>query len=152
MVLDQFITLEKAAKRLNMGVDDVQDLVESGKMRGAKLPDGSLAVSEKSVKKREPTVSSIPKEELPEYKKHAHLQGIGISISEASRKYEIGFSTLQRWATRGYVTRLGQEKNRVLIDEADVAYCAEIYRTRGGQGKWLFQPDGTPYTPTSLAG
>ena len=90
---------------------------------------------------------SLPtcKEDLPEYKKHAHLKGVGIGISEATRKYDLVLSSVQRWVQAGYIARLGTEKNKVLIDEADVAYCAEIYRQRQGQGKWLFNPDGTPY-------
>jgi hypothetical protein len=147
LVLDQLITLEKAAERLNMGVDDVQAMVESGKMRGAKLPDGCLAVSEKSVAKREPTVSSIPKEELPEYRKHMHLKGMVIGIAEAGRKYKVPRTTIGRWVQLGYIDRTGQQGQKILLDEAEVAYCAEIYKRRGGQGRWLFRPDGTPYTP-----
>lgn len=152
MTIEQYISLEEAADRLNMGEDDIQGLVESGRIRGAKLPDGSVAVSEKSVVKREPTMSSIPKEELPEYKKHAHLQGMGLGIREAARKHYIPQSTVGRWVQLGYIDRIGTSGKKQLIDEADVAYCAEVYRRRGSQGKWLFRQEGTPYQPKSRRG
>lgn len=85
------------------------------------------------------------KEDYPEYKKNAHLKGTGISISAASRKYNISHTTILGWIKQGIIKRIGKEKNRVLIDEADMAYCAEIAKQNPGAGKWLFNPDGTPY-------
>jgi hypothetical protein len=93
------------------------------------------------------TLANIPKEELPEYQQFAHLRGVGISISAAARKYQVPQQTISRWLQRGIIARIGMEKNRVLIDEADVAYCAEIRRNRPGAGRWLFHDNGTPYTP-----
>lgn len=87
------------------------------------------------------------KEQRPEYQKFINLRGVPISISEASRKYNVAHPTIVRWTQRGHIKRLGMDRNRVLIDEADIAYCAEIYRSRSGQGKWLFNQDGTPYVP-----
>jgi hypothetical protein len=153
MMLDQLITLEKAAERLNMGVDDVQAMVESGEMRGAKLPDGSLAVREKSVAKRKSSIErsiidGVPKEELPEYQQFKDLIGNPISVGEASRKYDIPHGTISRWASKGIIARVGTEKNRTLVDEADVAYCTTVFKQRGAkQGTWVFKEDGTPYIP-----
>jgi len=88
------------------------------------------------------------KQDLPEYKKHVHLRGQEIGINEASRKYDVHQPTITRWVKRGLIKRLGTGPNRmVLIDEADIAYCAEIYKNRPGQGRWLFKKDGTPYYP-----
>jgi hypothetical protein len=43
---------------------------------------------------------------------------------------------------------LGMDGNKILLDEADVAYCKSIYeRMGGGQGKRIFNGDGTPFTP-----
>ena len=93
------------------------------------------------------TIQDMTKKETPEYQKHSKLSGHTISISQASRKYNIPHSTITRWVQHGYITKLGMDKNRVLLDEIDVAYCAEIYRQRPGQGNWLFNSDGTPYSP-----
>jgi hypothetical protein len=92
-------------------------------------------------------LETMTKDELPEYQKHTKLIGKSISISEAARKYKIPNGTVVRWVQRGIIRRLGTEKNRVLIDEADVAYCAEIRSQNPGAGRWLFNIDGTPYTP-----
>jgi excisionase family DNA binding protein len=153
MVLEQYISLTEAAERLNMGEDKVHGLVESGKMRGAKLPDGSVAVSEKSVVKRKSSiersaVNGVPREELPEYKRFKNLIGNPISISAAARKYNVHQRTVSRWVSRDYIQRIGIEKNKILIDEADVAYCASIHKKRGAKrGTWVFNEDGTPYIP-----
>lgn len=90
---------------------------------------------------------NMQKDSLPEYIKFRHLKGVAISIGNASRKYNIPHPTISRWVKRGLVEQLGMDKNRVLIDEADIAYCAEISSHRPGRGKWLFNPDGSPYIP-----
>jgi excisionase family DNA binding protein len=153
MILEQYISLEEAADRLNLREDKVQGLVESGKMRGAKLPDGSLAVSEKSVAKRKSSlersaVDGIPKENLPEYQRFKNLIGNPISISAAARKYHVHHQTISRWVARDLIQRVGMDRNRILIDEADVAYCASVHKKRGARrGTWVFKEDGTPYIP-----
>jgi hypothetical protein len=123
-------------------------MVASGKIDGGVLPDGeTMVVSEGSL--------PIRKEDLPEYKKNAHLKGVGIGISDAAKKYNISISTIHQWAQYGYITRLGMEGKKVLLDEADVAYCIEIYHSRGATPKRrIFNPDGTPYKPKadSVAG
>jgi len=141
MTLSRFITISEAAERLHTSEKDVQSLVQSGKLDGGILPDGETMVVIKD---------SLPtrKEDLPEYKKNAHLKGVGIGISDAARKYDISISTVHQWAQNGYIARLGMEGKKVLLDEADVAYCVEIYNSRGATPKRrLFNPDGTPYKP-----
>lgn len=86
-------------------------------------------------------------EETPEYRRHAHLRSQPIHISQAARDYGIDKRTISRWVKRGILKTLGTEKNRVLLDRAYMAYCAEVYRTRRGQGKWVFDENGLPYTP-----
>ena len=86
-------------------------------------------------------------EEQPEFQRHASIKGTPISLSSASRKYDVPLVTIHQWVKRGYIPVIGQDKNRILIDEAYLAYCADIRRERPGQGRWLFNEDGTPYTP-----
>jgi hypothetical protein len=144
MAFTHFISLPEAARRLRKDEDDVRLMVVSGKIDGGVLPDGeTMVVSEDSLPLR--------KEELPEYKKYAHLKGVGISTAEAARKYQISNSNFSRWANAGYIATIGWDGNKRLLDEQDVAYCVHIYRQRKGQGKWIFNPDGTPYEPKSIA-
>jgi predicted site-specific integrase-resolvase len=144
MALTHFISLSEAAQKMRMSTAQIRDLIESGTIEGGILPDGEMVVTEESL--------PMKKEDLPEYKKHAHMKGIGIGIAEAARKYGLATSTVHGWAQSGYVTRIGQVGQKVLIDEADVAYCVEIFRRSGSRGRRLFNPDGTPYKPKSIAG
>ena len=138
--LPTFISTTEAAHQLGVSEARLRRMIEAGTIKAANI-SGETVVSEASV--RELT----PKEKLPEYKKYAHLKGMSIWISDASRKYDIPNQTIVRWVAKGIIIRLGTDKNKVLIDQADVAYCAEIYHAHPGQGKWLFNLDGTPYVP-----
>jgi len=86
-------------------------------------------------------------EETPEYQKHAALRGQPIHISQASREYDIPSRTISRWVEKGYIPKLGTDGNKLLLDWSYVAYCAEVYQTRKGQGKWVFDENGLPYIP-----
>jgi len=141
--LDRLLPLSQASKRSGLSEVKLRALAQAGKIKAAILPDGEIGVSEAAVIAMIPT----PKENLPEYQKHAHLKGTSIWLSEASRKYQIPQQTISRWVATGIIARMGLDGNRVLVDEADVAYCAEVYYKNGGQGRWLFNRDGTPYKP-----
>ncbi len=136
--LERFITLEQASHQLGMDQAALYRLIEDRSMRAALLPDGSIGISLSSVR------AMLPREELPDYKDFVHLKGEPISISEASRKYGIHTSTLTRWMQRGYIAQVGKDGRRTLLDEADVAYCARVYLSDSGQGKWLFDEKGKP--------
>jgi predicted site-specific integrase-resolvase len=143
--IERVLPLPEAAHRMGISVEALTSLVRSGKIQALRLPDGGLAVSEGDLREH------MRKEDLPEYKKHARLRGKQIGIAEAARKHNVAVSTVHRWVTRGYITRLGQEGQKVLIDEADVAYCVEIYRAYGSRPRRrLFNDDGTPYVAKSL--
>jgi hypothetical protein len=162
-MLDRMISLADAAKQLNMSMDFLRNLIDDGKVRAALLSDGSIVVSEKfvnkqsklkikksdhkiAVRKNEELDLSVTKEELSEYKNHQNLRGVTISVREAARKYAVTLSTLQRWINKGFINKIGSVKIRVLVDEADVAYCVDIYtRMHGKRGSWVFNVDGTPY-------
>ena len=136
--LEHFVTLKQAGAQLGLDQPSILRLVENNELHAAMLPDETIGVSLSSVQ------ALLPREELPDYKDFAHLKGEPISISESSRQYGIHTSTLTRWMQRGYITKLGKDGRRTLLDEADVAYCAKIYLSDSGQGKWSFDEDGKP--------
>lgn len=142
--LPRFISVTEAARRLGLPARDLYRMVDAGKIKAAEI-NGVTVVSEESVEKRIPQPSPVKKEDLPEYKKFAHLHKEKIWISEAARKYGVPATTISGWVKSGILPRAGVEKNRIILDEQDVAYCAEIYHKHGGQGKWVFNSDGTPY-------
>lgn len=141
MALQRYLTLNQATSILNTSLSNLNRLIQSGTIRAIEIA-GETFVSETSL------LTNRRKEDLPEYQKFAHLAGQEIWISEAERKYDVPNPTIHRWIKKGYITIIGKDKNRVVVDEQDVAYCTEIYKNRvAGRGKWLFNPDGTPYIP-----
>lgn len=89
-------------------------------------------------------------EETPEFKKHKKLLGHPIHLSEACRKYELALSTLSRWVKLGIVKKIGAKKNKIILDEAYVAYAVEVLKERpDSKGRWLFDKTGMPYTPAA---
>jgi excisionase family DNA binding protein len=137
--LELYITPEQAARRLEVNVDSVYQSVDEGKLRAAVMTDGTIGISQQSVNEL------LPKEALPEYQENEELRGTPISINEAGRKYKLNTSTLTRWMQRGLIRQLGKDGRKTLLDEADVAYCARVYKTNSGQGKWAFDQVGRPY-------
>ncbi len=144
--LPSYISIPEAASRLGVDEANLRRLVSAGRMKAITL-NGEIAVSEESIEKKSAPVSvpGIQKTDLPEYKKFAHLAGVEIWMSEAARKYNVPHPTLSLWSKRFYITKLGKVGNKTMLNEQDVAYCAEIYHANAGQGKWLFNKDGTPY-------
>ena len=145
MALDRFITLSEAAQRMRTSVKETRSMIKSGKIKGGLLSDGAMVVSEDTIPKRK----EKRKEDLPEYKKYAHLKGVGIGMGEASRKYNIPTPTISHWTKRKLIKIIKKEGQKIYIDEQNVAYCASIYNERKGQGKWLFNNDGTPFIPNN---
>jgi predicted site-specific integrase-resolvase len=137
--IELFVTPEQTSQQLGVNVDAIYQLADEGKLRAAVMTDGSIGISQQSVNK------ILPKEALPEYQLNAGLQGVPISINEAGRKYKLNTSTLTRWMQRGLIRQLGKDGRKTLLDEADVAYCARVYRQNSGQGKWAFDDSGRPY-------
>jgi hypothetical protein len=116
-----------------------------GKIKAAMVMNNLVVVNEDEVRDNAQT---LRKEDLPEYKKFAHLTGQSIWLSEASRLYNIPQQTISRWVQMGIIKKLEPSGNKVMIDQADMAYCAEIYHSRQTkQGRRLFEKNGLPYKP-----
>ncbi|MEP0807636.1 MAG: hypothetical protein HRF47_19330 [Chloroflexota bacterium] len=141
--LPHLLPLPEAARKYGVSQARLKSLIDNGKINAAMIGE-EIVVNEDEVRSQAVT----RKEDLPEYKKHAHLKGTPIWISEAARKYDIPHPTISRWVRAGIIGQLGMDGNKNLIDEADIAYCAEIYHSRKTkQGRRLFDDDGLPYTP-----
>ena len=141
--MDNFIPLTQAAQTYRIPVQLLQELVRIGTIKAAQI-DGDVYLSEADM-----IDQTLPKTERPEYKKYASLAGIEISLNVAADKYTVNKQTLSRWVAKGYIAILRRDGQKVFLDEADVAYCAEVAKARPGAGKWLFRDDGTPYKPNS---
>jgi hypothetical protein len=144
--LPTLIPLSEAARKYGMEEDYLRTLIEKGKIRAGVIA-GEMVVSEEEVQKRaeQEQGSGVKKEDLPEYSEFKHLEGIPISISEAEGKYGVPNPTIVRWVQRGFIRVIGTEGRKKLINERDIAYCANVYKKNQGQGKWIFSKNGTPY-------
>lgn len=137
--LELYVTPEQASRQLEVNLDSIFQSVDEGRLRAAVMTDGTIGISQQSVNEL------LPKEALPEYQENEELRGTPISINEAGRKYKLNTSTLTRWMQRGLIRQLGKDGRKTLLDEADVAYCARVYKSNSGQGKWAFDQVGRPY-------
>jgi len=139
--LPSYISINEAGKRLGLPPLHLQDLIRVGTLKAARIK-GETVVEEEKV---DEIATKPKKEDLEEYKQFKHLMGNPISISDAARKYGVRHTNFSRWIKLGYIKRLEQDGYRVYADEQEVAYCASVYSRRGGQGKRVFDKDGTPY-------
>ncbi len=141
--MENLLSISDAAAKYALPPAQLQNLISSGKIRAA-MYNGATLVYESNL------MADLSKFERPEYLKHASLRGVGIGIREAGRKYDVSNVTIHRWVKSGLIAVVGRQgKQKVMIDEADVAYCAEVYHNNPGQGHWIFNPDGTPYRKLS---
>ena len=144
--------MEEAARKYAVEEKVLTQLIEAGMIETHETPTGDVfVVAEKNGNGPEPQT----KEEIIAAK-FAHLREKSISASEASRKYSkihgipVSHVLFGRWAKAGYIT-VRQRGYRLQMDEAEVAYCAEIfarkYQEYGGpmSGVRIFDEDGNPY-------
>jgi excisionase family DNA binding protein len=142
VTLPTFLPLPEAARKYGVSEARLKTMIDNGKIRAAMIGE-EFVVSEEEVQS-----ASLRKEDTLEYKKFEHLKGHAIWLSEAERKYGVRNQTIFGWVQRGFIQKLGKEGNKVLIDEADVAYCVEIYhRSMSKRGRRIFDKQGLPYKP-----
>lgn len=137
----KYLTLAEASVISGKSVKELLALVDDGKLKAITI-HGEIHVS----------ANRLPqsKEQLAEFKKHKRLAGKPIAQTAAAEKYKLNMRTLTRWINKGWIAVIGQDEEdarRTMLNEQDVAYCAEVYHQRGGQGHWVFNDDGTPYVP-----
>ncbi len=155
--LPRFLPLSQAAEELGVSEDVLRKQVENGTILSGILQDGSVIVAvngEKTIElphtepsEASPPVSTEPRP-LPlavagdDINAHlaairredfAHLEGRPITVSEAAEKYGVPVSTIHRWVQQGYIKAIANPEGRgrkKILDEASVAFCAEIYKVR----------------------
>ncbi len=135
MNLPVFLPIEEAASKYQIPLTVLTRLVQDGKIEAIQL-DGRVAVSEESLKTKEQIIKE----------RFSCLVGQPITISEAVEKYHItSHQTIRNWVARGYV-KVVDGGYPTKLDEADVAYCADVYRQRQALGGVpLLDETGRPY-------
>jgi hypothetical protein len=111
---------------------------------GAKLEATKLSTGEIMVTTLE-TYMQTKEDILKE--RYEHLLGKTITVTEAAEKYQVPRSTLQSWIYRSGYIQINQDSYPQTVNEAEVAYCVDIYRQRRAQGSKapLLDDDGSPY-------
>lgn len=137
--IHRVLSLPEAASLLGISVSALTRRISDGELEAIQLPDGSMAVSEGDIA---PIAADRPDFEA--------LRGQRITISQATKKYDVNGQTIRNWIKREYITVLSSGY-AMQLDEADVAYCASVYHARkhelGGSiaGARLFDEAGRPY-------
>jgi len=147
-----YLSLEEAARRYGVKEKVLTQLIADGMLQTRKTSSGeTLVVADKNDDHQEPQT----KEEIIAAK-FGHLRGQTISASGASRKYSkihgvpISNQLFSRWGQLGHITVI-ERGYRLQLDEAEVAYCAEIYAQKyedyngSMSGVRIFDDEGNPY-------
>ena len=113
--LDRYPLAEDELKRLiDQGVDAVE-LIHNNQSELIFYDDALAAyVAERDI--------------TPE--KFDHLRGNLLGIGESAREYKLGQATISKWVQQGKLEIKAYESNKKLVDEADVAYLAELGRAK----------------------
>lgn len=137
---NRYVPLQHAAERYGISEESLQQRIEADEIAWGRLPDGTLLVAEDEI---DPSLK-IKREDFE------HLRGQTLSESEASCKYDISVANFSNWAKAGHI-QVVERGWKVLLDEADVAYCAAVYKAKAKiypnciGGFKLFDEDGNPY-------
>jgi len=144
LTLPTFIPLPEAARKYDVSETLLTRLIQDGRINAARLPSGDILVSDNGG-----DLSSIKTKEQIISEEFAHLRGKRITVSEAAVSYKIPRRNILGWVQYGFIGVI-RPGYRMELDEADVAYCAQIYRKhKDGHasvvGIRLFDRDGNPY-------
>lgn len=136
-----FIPIAEAARKYDLSENALTRLIQDGRIDAAQLPSGELVVSDESLNQK-------TKEQIIE-EKFGHLRGKLITISEAAEKYDVSRKTVEAWIYRNqYLNIIDDASYPKRIDEAEVAYCADVYHERQkrgiGHGVPLLDENGLP--------
>ncbi len=136
-----YLPLPEAAKKYNIPENRLTRMIQDGRIEGAQLPSGELLVSDDDLSQAK------TKEQIIE-ERFTHLQGQPITISDAASKYKLEGRTIRFWVDQGYV-HIIETTYPVKVNEAEVAYCAEVHHNRKNSGSRsgapLLDENGLPY-------
>jgi hypothetical protein len=132
-----FLPLADAAKKLGMSRKLLTQMAETGKIEAVQLPSGELLVSAENgqYKTKEEVIAE----------KYNHLQESWITVTEAAKEYKVLGRTIREWIAAKYI-EVNKNVYPMEVNQADVAYCADIYHARKGiSGVPLLDENGLPY-------
>jgi len=128
------IPLPQAAARMDIAEKTLRQHIRDGIIQAIQSPTGEILVNENEVK-------------LAEVKrKFYNLRGNAITVTDAATKYKVEKASIRVWVRQGYINVISPGY-RMIIDEADVAYCASIHNEHklAGSKAPLFDEAERPY-------
>lgn len=140
-----YVPLKEAAKKHNIDEQVLTQLISAG-MIATKTEAGEILV----IVDKNGNGNPQTKEEIINAR-FAHLQNQAITITEAAQSYDLKRKSLWQWIRRDYIKVL-KPGYRMELNEADVAYCADVYHKKykeyNGQlrGVNIFDENGDPYS------
>ena len=123
-----YIPVSEAAQKYGLSEQALTQLIQTGKIEAVRLPSGEVLVPADNDPQRIKTKDQIIAETFGELKKQP------ITISEASKKYGVPGTTIRAWIPFEYVHIINPEAYPMMLDEAEIAYCAQIYHERKAAG------------------
>ncbi len=142
LTVPTYLPLPEAARKYDLSESVLTQLIHAGKIEAVQLPSGELLVpannDSKKIRTKEQIITG----------KFAHLRGQQITVTEAAEKYNVERRNLLNWKNKGYITVL-KPGYQMELDEAEVAYCVEVFRKQQESGiKYgtpLLDENGLPY-------
>jgi hypothetical protein len=125
----ELMKVKEAAAKYKIPEPEIRELIEAGRLDLYTVDDSEHL---EMVAKDE--IASLYADRYVRREDFSHLEGIEISISEASFKYAIHVGTLSKWVKEGRIRKLRDDphhKQRKFINEADVAYLAKLSEMKG---------------------
>lgn len=129
--MSTYLPIGEAANMALMSEQCLNSVLKKRKIRVAQISTGGTLVNMEDLRK-------LKKQDWPEYQAVMHLAGQRIWISQAARDYNIAQQTISRWVDRGYIKQYAHQGNKRMIDQADIAFCAKLYKLNPGHGNRKF--------------
>lgn len=120
--MDNYLPIKDAAKIIGLDNLDLNQIIKSLKIK-AVMMNNQILLRESDVLAMQPESN------------FKHLVGKPIGIGEAARKYHVNQPTLSRWKDKGLVKVVGQDGQKIFLDEASVARIVAYYKSRPGRGR-----------------
>ncbi len=167
--LPQALPVAEAARRAGLTEDELQKMIQSGRIVAFATQDGEVLIpvdaQGKLLMLAPPAEAERPQPQSQQSQNgnghldddlnarlarirredFAHMRGELITISEASVEFEVPGRTIRDWLKRGYIQSFGKYPTR--LDKAEVAFCAAIYKVRKEYNSRapLLDKQGRPY-------
>ncbi len=143
-----YLPLKEAAKKHNVEEKVLTQLIAAGMIEAVEENGETLVAVDKNGNGNNGTKPQTKAEIIAA--EFAHLHDQPITLSEAARKYDVPRGTLEAWQYKNYLTPTHPDAYPKLFNEAEIAYCADIYHDRkrvgtGFYGAPLLDENGLPY-------